>query len=175
MDLNEVDTPEDVQKGTVPGVKNAAVRKLHHELGIADADASQMKFLTRLHYWAADSVTHGSKSPWGEHEIDYVLFWTIPTKDSIQMDPNAEEIQDTRWVSPEELEAMLENENMLFSPWFRLIYYKWLKNSWWKDLKVTMNTDKWCDYQTIHEFDPPVEHLGGGGDARPLFVAFDER
>ena len=34
MDLNEVDTPNDVAKGEVLGVKNAAVRKLEHELGI---------------------------------------------------------------------------------------------------------------------------------------------
>ena len=175
MSPSEVDTPEDVRKGTVLGVKNAAVRKLQHELGIPDADASKMKFLTRLHYWAADSVTHGPKAPWGEHEIDYVLFWTVPSKDSITLAPNAEEIKDTRWVTNDELQAMLDDEKNLFSPWFRLIYQKWLKNLWWKDLKVTMTTDKWCDYETIHEFDPPVEHLGGGGDARPLFVTFDER
>ena len=34
MDVNEVDTPEDVASGNVLGVKNAAVRKLEHELGI---------------------------------------------------------------------------------------------------------------------------------------------
>lgn len=35
---------------------------------------SKFKFLTRLHYWAADVVTHGPESEWGEHEIDYILF-----------------------------------------------------------------------------------------------------
>jgi isopentenyl-diphosphate delta-isomerase type 1 len=175
MTPNEVDTPADVKNGTVPHIKNAAVRKLQHELGIQAADPSKMKFLTRLHYWAADTVTHGPKSPWGEHEIDYVLFWAIPSKDSVKVEPNPEEIQHTRWVNAAELEEMLEDEKNLFSPWFRLIYYKWLKECWWKDLKVTMTTDKWTDYDMIHEFDPPVEHLGGGGNARPLFSAFDER
>jgi isopentenyldiphosphate isomerase len=57
-------------------VKRAAVRKLLHELGIpaSDVPLAQFKFLTRLHYWAADTVTHGPRSPWGEHEIDYILF-----------------------------------------------------------------------------------------------------
>ena len=34
MEINEVDGPEDVKDGSVLGVKNAAVRKLLHELGI---------------------------------------------------------------------------------------------------------------------------------------------
>ena len=61
MDKNEVDTPSDVANGTVPGVKNAAVRKLDHELGIPanELPVGKFKFLTRLHYWAADTVTHG--------------------------------------------------------------------------------------------------------------------
>jgi isopentenyl-diphosphate delta-isomerase type 1 len=63
MTPNEVDTPKEVANATVPGVKNAAVRKLQHELGMTVA-ADQMKFLTRLHYWASDAVTHGANSPW---------------------------------------------------------------------------------------------------------------
>lgn len=60
----------------MPGVKNAAVRKLAHELGISaeDVPIDAFKFLTRLHYYAADVVTHGPNAPWGEHEIDYILF-----------------------------------------------------------------------------------------------------
>mmetsp|Transcript_13901 Transcript_13901/g.40669 ORF Transcript_13901/g.40669 Transcript_13901/m.40669 type:complete len:159 (-) Transcript_13901:58-534(-) len=34
MDPPEVDGPEEVKNGTTPGVKNAAIRKLDHELGI---------------------------------------------------------------------------------------------------------------------------------------------
>lgn len=188
MTPSEVDTPADVAAGTVMGVKHAAVRKLQHELGIPpeQIDLKQMKFLTRLHYWAADTVTHGPTAPWGEHEIDYVLFWTIPNANAVTLKPNPEEIQATKWVTSEELQAMLlaDNNNKnnsssgnqnLFSPWFRLIYQKWLKDLWWKDLKTTMSTDKYCDFKNIHEFDPPVEHLGGGGKARPLFENLDER
>lgn len=72
----QVDKAEDLEDGSVPGVKNAAVRKLDHELGISleDVPIDSFKFLTRLHYYAADAVTHGPNSPWGEHEIDYILF-----------------------------------------------------------------------------------------------------
>lgn len=61
MSPPEVDSQEDVADGTVPGVKNAAVRKLCHELGIpaSQLPVGNFKFLTRLHYWAADTVTHG--------------------------------------------------------------------------------------------------------------------
>ena len=33
----------------------------------------------------------------------------------------------------------------------------------------TLNTDDFCDYETIHRFDPPKEHMGGAGDAGPLY------
>ncbi len=32
------------------------------------------RFLTRLHYCAADTGTYGPQAPWGEHEMDYILF-----------------------------------------------------------------------------------------------------
>ena len=58
-----MDGPEDVANGTVVGAKNAAIRKLFHELGIplGQIKVEQFKFLTRLHYWAADTVTHGKE------------------------------------------------------------------------------------------------------------------
>ena len=61
MDPDEVDKPHEVANGTVPGVKHAAVRKLYHELGIPaeQLPLNKFKFLTRLHYWAVDTVTHG--------------------------------------------------------------------------------------------------------------------
>jgi isopentenyl-diphosphate delta-isomerase len=51
------------------------VRKLQHELGISPQQlpADNFKFLTRLHYCAADTDTHGPDAEWGEHEIDYIL------------------------------------------------------------------------------------------------------
>jgi len=38
---------------------------------------------------------------------------------------------------------------------------------WWQDdLGKVMNSQAFCDYQTIHRFDPPREHFGGGGNAQ---------
>lgn len=66
----------------MPGVKNAAVRKLDHELGISaeNVPIDSFKFLTRVHYYAADAVTHGPNSPWGEHEMDYILFIQVSAR-----------------------------------------------------------------------------------------------
>ena len=63
MEVNEVDSSEDVKDGSVKGVKAAAIRKLEHELGIpaGELPMDSFKFLTRLQYWAADTVTHGKK------------------------------------------------------------------------------------------------------------------
>ena len=69
---------------------------------------------------------------------------------------------------------MLADTSLLFSPWFRLIVHRWMignngEGGWWDDLDRTMSTRDFCDYGTIHRFDPPQEHLGGGGDAGPMF------
>jgi len=175
MTPNEVDGPEAVACGDPVGVKNAAIRKLYHELGIPmdTFKPSDFKFLTRLHYWAADTVTHGKESPWGEHEIDYVLFVAVDSKNDLKLKPHPEEVDAVKWVTLEELEGMMADKSLLFSPWFRLIVQKWMKD-WWKDLDDTMNTDKHCDFVNIQEFDPPQEHLGGAGKATPMFLKGDE-
>ena len=221
MSPSEVDKQAQVEKGQVPGVINAAVRKLKHELGI-DCEASgikneDFKFLTRLHYWAVDTVTHGKKAPWGEvrtedggsngymdhhrgspsgitfvdhlrllnpasppnpppilpqptpnphqHEVDYVLFLTVDSS-TLTLAPNPEEVSGVKWVSKSELITGMKTG--LWSPWFRLIVNKWLlpTGGWWDDLDVTMTTDKFCDYTSVHKFDPPEEHVGGAGDAQ---------
>eukprot|EP00957_Ditylum_brightwellii_P166182 12651272-Ditylum_brightwellii.AAC.1 len=53
-------------------------KKCMHE-NIDDNSKETMKhskWITWLHCWAANTFTHGLESPWGEHEIDYVLFFT---------------------------------------------------------------------------------------------------
>ena len=79
---------------------------------------------------------------------------------------------------------MMDDPELLFSPWFRIIVQKWVlggtagtgtasgnssKKGWWDDLNLTMNTDTFVDVENVHCFDPPTEHMGGGGDAGPLF------
>jgi isopentenyl-diphosphate delta-isomerase type 1 len=171
MEPSEVDDPAAVAAGNPVGVKHAAIRKLYQELGIAmdTFSVDDFKFLTRLHYWAADTVTHGAHAPWGEHEIDYVLFVTIDNKKYLRVVPHPDEVDAVQWVNARELQSMLQDEKLLFSPWFRLIVKKWLY-TWWANLDETMTTNKHCDCVSIHEFDPPVEHFGGQGNAQALFV-----
>lgn len=163
-DPNERDGDQDaVRRGIVDGVKHAAIRKLEHELGIdpKQLKPSDFKFLTRLHYWAADVVTHGPKSPWGEHEIDYILF----LQKDVDVTGNPEEVSDVKYVTLAELQRMMApSSGLLWSPWFRIIAEKFLIH-WMRDLKLTLTTDTFCDYHTIYRFDPTEEHMGGGGNA----------
>ena len=168
---SEADDAAAVANGTVPGVKAAAVRKLLHELGIKakDVPISKFKFLTRLHYWAADVVTHGPKSPWGEHEIDYILF----IQADVKLKPNPEEVSDVKYVTLPELQSMMKsNSGLLWSPWFRIIVEKFLVH-WWDDLDRTMNTNDFVDCQRIYRFDPSTEHMGGAGKAGKYLGATD--
>ena len=171
MAPSEVDGVEEIANGSVNGAKNAAIRKLQHELGIPKQQLVTLDFcfVTRLHYWAADTVTHGPKSPYGEHEIDYVLLARLENAEStLSMTPHPEEIQDTKWVSRNELQSMLNDSSLLMSPWFRIICDKWLLRQWWVNLDDTFH-GKFHDFETIHTFDPPSEHIGGAGNANRLF------
>lgn len=172
---SEVDSAEDVAKGKVDGAVSAAIRKLEHELGIAvgTVPAKSFKFLTRLHYWAADVVTHGKKSPWGEHEIDYILFCEVPN--NIKVKPHPEEVSNFKWVNAAGLKKMMDPKNgLLWSPWFRIIAEKFLLPAWWADLRETMTTDAYVDYNTIYRFDPSAEHMGGGGNAGVWLGSVDQ-
>lgn len=59
----------DMQRGI--GVRNAAQRKLEHELGIKPEQVplDKFKYLTRIHYLAP------SDGQWGEHEGKFLLVW----------------------------------------------------------------------------------------------------
>lgn len=61
MNPSESECDVEGNLGKVNGVKNAAVRKLNHELGIpvGELKLDDFKYLTRVHYWAADTITHG--------------------------------------------------------------------------------------------------------------------
>ncbi|KAK0253211.1 isopentenyl-diphosphate delta-isomerase idi1 [Friedmanniomyces endolithicus] len=97
----------------IAGVKRAAQRKLDHELGIKahQVPIDKFDFLTRIHYKAP------SDGRWGEHEIDYILF----IKADVDLDVNPNEVSATKWVSEGDLKAMLKDDALLFTPWFKLI------------------------------------------------------
>lgn len=146
---DEVDGPETVASGVVPGVVHAAVRKLQHELGIQPSQlpADSFKYLTRLHYCARDVGTWGPDAEWGEHEIDYILF----IRAQVDVTPNPAEVDAIKYVTLPELQQMMApSSGLLWSPWFRIIADRFLER-WWSDLDTTLTTDKHCDWQTIHK------------------------
>mmetsp|Transcript_7326 Transcript_7326/g.18639 ORF Transcript_7326/g.18639 Transcript_7326/m.18639 type:complete len:237 (-) Transcript_7326:278-988(-) len=152
----EVDTAEDIASGSVPGAKRAAVRKLQHELGIppAQVPTGAFKYLTRLHYCAPDDFAENqamSGGPWGEHEMDYILVMRSGAGADVDVHPNPEEIDATRWVTRDELRGMMDpSSGLRWSPWFRIIAERFL-DTWWKDVEETIGTDKHVDLGTIHK------------------------
>jgi farnesyl-diphosphate farnesyltransferase len=159
---SEVDNNDKGSVVSTSGAVSAAIRKLDHELGIAtdSIPAKKFKFLTRLHYWAVDAVTHGTKAPWGEHEMDYIFF----VQANVKVVPNAEEVAGFKYVSMDELFDMMKSPGLLWSPWFKIIAHGFLVH-WWKDLKKTLTTNEFVNLKTIHRFDPSSEHMGGAGGA----------
>ncbi|EDO15521.1 hypothetical protein Kpol_479p9 [Vanderwaltozyma polyspora DSM 70294] len=121
-------------KGTlddkINGVITAATRKLEHELGIPQNETTQFgkfHFLNRIHYMAP------SNDPWGEHEIDYILFYKISDQNSLTVAPSPNEVRDIKWVTAAELKAMFNDTSLKFTPWFKLICESYLFQ-WWDKL-----------------------------------------
>ena len=107
----------------IDGGKNAAIRKLYHELGIQEVQRDDLIYLTKIHYLAP------SDGLWGEHEIDYIY---IVTKD-VSLNLNDNEVSDAKWVSIDELKGMMADGVSQFTPWFRIIVEKFLF-PWWTEL-----------------------------------------
>ena len=150
QDPCEVDQPHAVQDGTVLGAKRAAVRKLGHELGIPaeQLPLAAFKYLSRLHYCAADVKTWGPQAEWGEHEIDYILF----LRADVSLEHNVEEVDAAKYVSLPELRSMMADPSLLWSPWFRIIADN-LLHQWWQDLDRTLFTNDFVDLRSIHTLD----------------------
>jgi len=106
----------------IMGVKRAAQRKLTHELGIPakQTPLDKFHFLTRIHYKAP------SDGKWGEHEIDYILFF----QGKVDLDINPNEVKDAKYVTADELKAMFKDDSLIFTPWFKLICETMLFE-WW--------------------------------------------
>jgi isopentenyl-diphosphate delta-isomerase type 1 len=152
---NEVDIVPDAYP-QFDGIKHAAKRKLKHELGI-DPDNishSQIQFISRFQYWASDTLTHGPDAPWGEHEVDYILF--LQTSSEPPLAPNPEEVADHKYVSIAEMKAMREDPNLLWSPWFLGIMDRG-GFDWWENLENSLagkNTN-----EDVVFFDPAPDHV----------------
>lgn len=114
----------------VTGVITAAIRKLEHELGIPQSETvakGKFHFLNRIHYMAP------SNEPWGEHEVDYILFYKISGNQTLTVDPSPNEVRDVTWVNAQQLKDMFNNPALKFTPWFKLICESYLFQ-WWDQL-----------------------------------------
>jgi isopentenyl-diphosphate Delta-isomerase len=61
--------------------------------------------------------------------VDYILF----IKADVDIEPNPNEVQDTRYVTAGELKAMFDDSRLKFTPWFKLICHSSLFE-WWQHL-----------------------------------------
>ncbi len=113
----------------VDGVKNAAIRKLEHELGIPQDTFSKDEFiyLSRIIYQA-----QSDDPKWGESEIDYILYIKTNKLSNKTINFVRNEVNDIKWVSQDELKQLILNRKELditISPWFHMIMdqfgYKW--------------------------------------------------
>ncbi|KAK0478370.1 Isopentenyldiphosphate isomerase [Armillaria novae-zelandiae] len=92
--------------------------------------STEFQYLTRIHYLAP------SDGIWGEHEVDYILFFTA----DVDVTPNLNEIRDYKYVSKEELQAMFDEPGNSFTPWFKLIARDFLFG-WWDELYARKGPD----------------------------------
>lgn len=113
------------ERDGVKGVGLAAQRKLEHELGIPTSQIypEKFQFMTRILYEAPFDEN------WGEAEIDYCLMYKCQQSD-LTISPEKDEVDAIAWVSKEKLHEMMNDDKLVFTPWFKLIVKKFLDN-WW--------------------------------------------
>lgn len=134
------------------GVKRAAIRKLHQELGIDPNSIStdDFHFITKMMYSAR--MNH----EWIEREIDHILI----IKADVELNINENEVSDVKWVSEEELESMLVSEDLSdgeIAPWFRCIASRIMTEEWWSSQGDLANISKLKD-DLIHDMGD-VSHM----------------
>ena len=108
------------------GVKRAAIRKLHQELGISPDELSldDFHFVTKMMYSAR------MNADWIEREIDHIL--VIQADVDIKMNQN--EVSEIKWVSKQELDQILAGDVDIggeIAPWFRCIAERVMTDEWW--------------------------------------------
>lgn len=125
----------------IKGTKNACVRKLEHELGIPineTLNKGNFHFLNRIHYMAP---CDDPAKMWGEHEIDYILFYKVNKGETLTVKPNINEVEDFKWVNLTDFKKMLnDTQNYSFTPWFKIICENYLFN-WWEQLDDLSNVE----------------------------------
>ena len=158
---------EELEENEALGVKRAAIRKLEQELGIdpSQVPLESFHFITKMRYCARMNET------WIERELDHILV----IQADVDITPNPNEISDIMWVSEEELEAMLVDEDHqagVVAPWFRCIAARLMNEAWWDavgdaDALAALADDK------IHDMGD-VSHMLPNAEGADLMTALAE-
>nr|AZL94244.1 isopentenyl diphosphate isomerase [Cardiosporidium cionae] len=104
---------------TILAVKRAAQRRLQEELNMS-INVEDLTFISRILYYA------NANKDYAEHEIDYILI----SKLSVPFKAHPNEVNATKWVSKDELRAMLNDQSVVFTPWSRYIMKSFLFDLW---------------------------------------------
>ncbi len=154
-----LDVPEEREELEGLGVRRAAVRKLDQELGIDSVSIDDLTHVGRFRYQARQDET------WIEREVDHLLVGRVA---NLSINPNPNEVAETRWVSQDELEAMLieEDPEHPIAPWFRCIAARLMTDAWW-----TAQTKE--DFQSLQ--DTEIHDLGDVSHMLPNAVGADLR
>ena len=112
----------------VNGAKHPAIRKMEQELGVAPQAFEDITLhqITKMTYRAR------MDEHWVEEELDHLIIGV----GDLEVDPNPNEVQSTRWVTEDDLNQMLEadSEDAVIAPWFRLIATEFLPR-WWPTIR----------------------------------------
>ena len=111
------------------GVKRAAIRKLHQELGISPDELSlnDFHFVTKMMYSAR------MNADWIEREIDHILL----IQADVDIKINQNEVSEIKWVSKQELHQILAGDIDIggeIAPWFRCIAERVMTDEWWDSI-----------------------------------------
>ena len=152
-----LDVPEERDETDGIGVRRAAVRKLEQELGIKDVGVDDLAYVGRFRYQARQDET------WIEREVDHLLVGRVS---DLSVNPNPNEVAEVRWVSHDDLESMLieEDPEHPVAPWFRCIAARLMTDAWW-----TATTPE--DIQALH--DERIHDLGDVSHMLPNAVGAD--
>ena len=82
----------------------------------------------KVSYNAQSRVCSCLSTKWSA-TVDYILF----IKADVDLEPNLNEVQATRYVSAEDLKAMFKDSSLKFTPWFKLICQS-MMFEWWEHL-----------------------------------------
>ena len=128
----------DSEVNGIDGAKTAAKRKMEQELGIESEQIKleELKYITKMVYKAR------ADEKWVEHEIDYIF----AIKCDFEINPNKIEIEETKYVNLEELEALFDDKEAKIGPWFRIIKENFLNDIW----KTLDNLDEIGDNKIHH-------------------------